>query len=31
MGNAKFYAKCVPVADDLHNEHLQELREEGKL
>lgn len=30
-GNVRFYAKYVPVADDLYDEHLQELREEGKL
>ena len=30
-GNFRFYARYVPVADDLYDEHLEELREEGKL
>lgn len=27
----EFYAKMVPMADDLYDEHLEELRKEGKL
>jgi len=30
-GNVRFYAKYVPVADDLYDEHLKELREEDSL
>jgi hypothetical protein len=27
----KFYARMVPLADDLHDGHLEELRQEGAL
>ena len=27
----KFYEEMVPVADDLYNEHLDQLREEGEI
>lgn len=28
-GNDRFYEECVPVADNLYDEHLEELRKEG--
>ena len=28
-GNDRFYEEYVPVADDLYDEHLEELRKEG--
>ena len=28
-GNDRFYKEYVPVADDLYDEHLEELRQEG--
>ncbi len=28
-GNDRFYQEHVPLADDLHDEHLEELRKEG--
>jgi hypothetical protein len=30
-GDDRWYEKSVPVADRLYNEHLDELRKEGKL
>lgn len=30
-GDGRFYEKMIPVADDLYDEHLQELRKEGLL
>jgi hypothetical protein len=30
-GNARWYEKFVPTADRLYDEHLDELRKEGKL
>ena len=28
-GNDRFYQECVPIADALYDEHLEDLREEG--
>ena len=28
-GNDRFYQEYVPIADDLYDEHLEELRKEG--
>jgi len=28
-GNDRFYDECVPIADDLYDEHLVELKKEG--
>ncbi len=30
-GNKRFYEKMVPIADDLYDTHLEELRREGEL
>ena len=30
-GNDRFYEEYVPVADDLYDQHLEELRKEGLL
>ena len=30
-GNDRFYKEYVPVADDLYDEHLEELRQEGMI
>ena len=30
-GDKRFYEKMVPVADDLYDTHLEELRREGEL
>ena len=30
-GDKRFYEKMVPIADDLYDTHLEELRREGEL
>ena len=30
-GDNRFYEKMVPIADDLYDEHLKELRSEGRI
>ena len=30
-GDDRFYDKYVPIADDLYDDHIEELREEGLL
>ena len=29
IGNDRFYAQYIPVADKLYSEHIEELRKEG--